>query len=168
MGLGSLYFKMIKREYYKDIPIGLLVLNWIVQRIFRLNSDVPFSINFTSRISNYKFIEIPVSSQLSFAVSNGCYIVGSKNGVLKIGEGVIFANNVCIQTRNHGLKNRKEFECKVVEIGDNCWLGNSCTILPGVQLGKNVTVGANSVVTKSFPDNVVIGGCPAKILKRLS
>ncbi|MEQ1734610.1 MAG: hypothetical protein ABL940_13115 [Bacteroidia bacterium] len=40
--------------------------------------------------------------------------------------------------------------------------------MPGVTLGNNVTVGANSVVTKSFPSNVVIAGCPAKIIKYIT
>jgi UDP-3-O-[3-hydroxymyristoyl] glucosamine N-acyltransferase len=167
MGLGSLYFKMIKREYYKDIPLGLLVLNWLVQRIFRINSSVPFSVNYTSRVSGFEFMKVADSSKLSITVSGGAYIVASKGGVLEIGENVIFAHNVCIQTINHGLINRKEFERKNIKIGNNCWLGNSVTILAGVELGNNVTVGANSVVTKSFPSGVVIGGAPAKVIKTI-
>lgn len=167
MGLGSFYFRTIKKEYYKHVPLGMLLLNWIVQRVFSINSQVPFSVNYTSKVSNFKHIKVHETSQLSFAVSNGCYLVGSEGAELTIGRNVIFANNVCLQTRNHGLMHRSEFEMKAVNIGDNCWLGNSCTILPGVTLGNNVTVGANAVVTKSFPANVVIAGCPARIIKTL-
>ena len=60
----------------------------------------------------------------------------------------------------------KEFG-KPVTIGDNCWIGGSATIVPGVTLGNNVVVAAGAVVTKSFGDNVVIGGNPAKIIKEL-
>ena len=52
-----------------------------------------------------------------------------------------------------------------VVIGDNCWLGGHSTICPGVKLGNNVIVAAGSVVTKSFGDNVIIGGNPAKIIR---
>lgn len=54
-----------------------------------------------------------------------------------------------------------------ITIGDNVWLGGGVTILPGVTLGDNVVVGAGAVVTKSFGDNVVIAGNPAKIIKIL-
>lgn len=54
-----------------------------------------------------------------------------------------------------------------ITIGDNAWFGGGGTILPGVTLGDNVVVGAGAVVTKSFGDNVVLGGNPAKIIKML-
>jgi len=51
-----------------------------------------------------------------------------------------------------------------IKIGKNCWLGANSVILPGVELGDNVIVAAGAVVTKSFSNNLVIGGVPAKIL----
>ena len=50
------------------------------------------------------------------------------------------------------------------EIGDNCFIGMNAIIMPGVTLGNNVIVGSGSVVTKSFPDDVVVAGNPAKII----
>jgi maltose O-acetyltransferase len=57
---------------------------------------------------------------------------------------------------------------KPVTIGDNCWIGGNATINPGVVIGNNVVVASGSVVTKSFGDNVVIGGNPAKVIKIIS
>ena len=54
-----------------------------------------------------------------------------------------------------------------IKIGDNFWAGGGVTILPGVSLGDNVVVGAGAVVTKSFGDNVVLAGNPAKIIKEI-
>ena len=51
-----------------------------------------------------------------------------------------------------------------IHIGDHCWIGDNVFIREGVTLGNHVIVGANSVVTRSFPDNVVIAGVPAKII----
>ena len=50
-------------------------------------------------------------------------------------------------------------------IGSNCWIGAKATILDGVHIGDGCIVAAGAVVTKSFPDNVIIGGVPAKIIK---
>ena len=51
-------------------------------------------------------------------------------------------------------------------IGDNCWLAPNCSITNSVTIGNNVFVGIGAVVTKSFPDNCVIAGYPAKIIKK--
>ena len=88
-----------------------------------------------------------------------------------IGDNCFVAPQVGIYTATHPInpKDRisgREFG-KPVKIGDNCWIGGHSTILPGVSLGNNVVVAAGAVVTKSFQDNVVIGGNPARILKKI-
>ena len=86
-----------------------------------------------------------------------------------IGKGTWIAKNVGIVTSNHDLKNLDVHQKgKDVLIGKKCWLGMNCVILPGVILGDNTVVGAGAVVTHSFPEgNCVIGGNPAKIIRRL-
>ncbi len=54
-----------------------------------------------------------------------------------------------------------------ITVGNSVWMGGHVTILPGVTLGNRVVVGAGSVVTKSFGDDVVIAGNPARIIHRL-
>ena len=59
-----------------------------------------------------------------------------------------------------------KFDCfGKVKIGNNVYIGNNSLIMPGVIIGNNVLVAAGSVVCKSVPDNVVIGGNPAKIIQ---
>ncbi|MGM8317302.1 DapH/DapD/GlmU-related protein, partial [Clostridium perfringens] len=56
---------------------------------------------------------------------------------------------------------------KPVTIGNNVWIGGHATINPGVTIGNNVVVASGAVVTKDVPDNVVVGGNPAKIIKKV-
>ena len=155
------------KEYLAPVGIFQLFVNFIFQRLFRINSTVNTSVHFTSKIDGYKNIQTTKDVLFNFAVSGGCYFDIKEGSTLEIGEGTIWAWNCCIQTANHELLYRKKYNVSSIKIGKNCWLGNSVTILPGVELGDNVTVGANSVVTKSFPSNVVIAGCPAKIIKNI-
>lgn len=53
-----------------------------------------------------------------------------------------------------------------VQIGAGSWLGAGCVILPGTTLGRNTVVGAGAVVRGSFPDNAVVAGIPARLVRR--
>lgn len=54
---------------------------------------------------------------------------------------------------------------ETVIVGDNCYFGLGAKVFGNVKIGNNVTIGANAVVTKDIPDNAVVGGIPAKIIK---
>ena len=56
-------------------------------------------------------------------------------------------------------------ETKQVIIGDDVWIGRRVIIMPGVNIGNGVIIGAGAVVTKDVPDYCIVGGVPAKILK---
>jgi acetyltransferase-like isoleucine patch superfamily enzyme len=100
------------------------------------------------------------------------------SGMVLIGEGCLFAKNVTVLSGTHQIygggtirQNDASYQAgpnyqpmNLVTIGDDCWLGSNSVILPGVSLGKGTVVGANTVVTKSFPDYSIVGGVPAKII----
>lgn len=77
----------------------------------------------------------------------------------KIGSNCTLQPGVVIG--NKSLKDDDSF----VNIGNNCYLGLGVRILGSITIGNNVTIGANSVVTKNIPDNCIAGGIPAKIIK---
>ena len=76
----------------------------------------------------------------------------------------------CIYTISHPFNPQERQKCiglpKKVTLGNNVLIGGGATILPGISLGNNVIVGAGRVVTKSFPNNVVIAGNQARIIKK--
>jgi acetyltransferase-like isoleucine patch superfamily enzyme len=165
------FYKLIGSSYYLDISPQVFYTNWIFQKKYGINSDVPHPVHYTTLISGYQNIRFNRHNKAllqSFAVSGGCYFGIADGSTLEIGDDTIWAWNINIQTANHDFTDRNKFELKSVKIGRNCWIGGNVTILPGVILGDNVTVGANSVVTKSFPANVVIAGVPAKIIRELT
>jgi len=89
------------------------------------------------------------------------------NGII-IGKNVRFGPGVKIISANHNFNDfSKHDNADPIIIGDNCWIAANAVILPGVQLGNHVVVAAGAVVTKSFTDNCLIGGVPAKIIKEL-
>jgi maltose O-acetyltransferase len=88
-----------------------------------------------------------------------------------IGSHVLIGPNTLISTVNHPLTpagRRKHLGiAKPVHIGDDVWIGGNVTIVPGVTIGNNVIIAAGAVVTKDVPDNVLVGGVPAKVLREL-
>ena len=106
----------------------------------------------------------------NFFANYNCTIIDT--GWVRIGDNCQIAPNVGIYTAGHPLhpatRNTAYEYGADITIGDNVWIGGGVTILPGVTIGDNTVVAAASVVTKSFPDNVVIAGNPARIIKRLT
>lgn len=92
-------------------------------------------------------------------------------GPVTIGDYVMIGPNTMISTVNHPMTpmgRRKHLAiAKPVKIGNDVWIGGNVTILPGVTIGNNVVVAAGAVVTKDVPDNTLVGGVPAKVIKPL-
>ena len=168
IGKYSLYWiillptKIFKKVWKSPIPIGLWLVNFFFQRIMRINSEYSFMVHFTSKVTGN--IEIGENVWISFALSNGCYIQGG-NGII-IGDNTIFAPGVKMISANHDFNDYSVWiKGRPIKIGKRCWIGANAVILPGVELGDNIIVGAGSVVTKSFPSDSIIAGVPAKIIQ---
>ncbi len=90
---------------------------------------------------------------------------------VRMGDNCFIAPGVHIYTATHPLNpyeriSGAEFG-KPVTIGNNVWIGGGSIINPGVKIGDNVVIASGSVVTKDICDNVVVGGNPAKIIKKI-
>jgi acetyltransferase-like isoleucine patch superfamily enzyme len=98
--------------------------------------------------------------------------LGAIDGI-SIGNGSVLSEHVYITDLSHGFEpnagpimKQKLVSKGPVKIGANCFLGYRVAVMPGVVLGDHCVVGANSVVTRSFPPYCMIGGVPARLLKR--
>ena len=142
------------------------------------NIEEPFAITIIDSGSS-----IHVSSNVHFR--KFCNIIVAKGGRLDIGSNVFF-NNYCsvnclmeivigentlfgegvkIYDHNHLYSitedrvlnvDRNEFKTGAVKIGKNCWIGSQVVILPNVSIGDNVIIGANNLIYKSIPPNVIV------------
>jgi maltose O-acetyltransferase len=88
-----------------------------------------------------------------------------------IGDHCMIAPGVHIYTATHPLHANERIKGeeygKPVYIGHNVWIGGGSIINPGIKIGNNVVIASGAVVTKDVPDDVVVGGNPARILKQI-
>jgi len=102
-------------------------------------------------------------------INNNLFICSSN--YIEIGAYSLIGQQVTIMDfEAHGIlpeQRRNVGEIGKVILGENCWIGNNVTILKNSVIGKNSIVATGAVVSGQFPDNVIIGGIPAKILKDL-
>ncbi|MDE7256423.1 MAG: sugar O-acetyltransferase [Clostridia bacterium] len=100
-------------------------------------------------------------------INSGCCF--QDQGGIEIGDNVLIGQQVVIATLNHDFNPEKRANMlpDSVKIGNNVWIGAHATILSGVTIGDNSVVAAGAVVTKDVPENAVVVGVPAKIIKML-
>ncbi len=103
----------------------------------------------------------------------GDYTHFGASGGIEIGNDVIMGSYISFHSENHNFSDNKKLireqgvTSKGIKLGNNIWVGAKVTFLDGSQIGNNCVVAAGAVVNSVFPDNVVIGGVPAKILKKI-
>ena len=117
----------------------------------------PFTADFGKNISFGKNVFI----------NAGCHF--QDQGGITIGDGVLIGHNVVLATANHDLEPSKsrKLHYKPIVIGDNVWIGSNSVILQGVTIGEWSVVAAGAVVTKDVEPFTVVGGVPAKFIRKV-
>ncbi|MFB9768605.1 sugar O-acetyltransferase [Lactiplantibacillus modestisalitolerans] len=177
----SAYQQMINGELYLESPILQRQRRTIRRKLMQYNQIVDNdernqSIKGLLRSAGDRFFVEPTfefSYGVNITIGDHFYanhgVTICDEGLVKIGNDVKFGPKVGLYTPQHPLDpavRRTEAERTApITIGNDVWVGGSACILPGVTLGNNVIVGAGAVVTHSFPDNVIIVGNPARVLK---
>lgn len=137
--------------------VGLMseLTGGIVHETFRLfppfNTDCGKNLHFGKRVF----------------VNSGCKF--QDQGGIYIGDDVLVGHNCTIATLNHveDPDRRGDMTAQPVRIGNKVWIGANATILPGVTIGDGAIIAAGAVVTKDVAPRTVVGGIPAKVLKKI-
>jgi len=135
------------------------------------NVDIGIGVKIAKRCSIFG------SAQYILSIGDNSYIgmntlINGFNAPIVIGKNVSIAQNVNIMSdsgpnASQKLQSIYPIHKESVHIGDDCWIGASAVIMPGVKLGKCCVVAAQSFVTRSFDDYSVIGGSPATLIKMI-
>ena len=101
-------------------------------------------------------------------INMGCKF--QDQGGIFIGDGVLIGHNVVLATLNHAMSpsHRSTMVPAPIHIGKNVWIGSNATVLAGVTIGNGAIVAAGAVVTRDVPENTIVGGVPARVMRHLS
>ncbi|USD24820.1 acyltransferase [Flagellimonas marinaquae] len=128
-------------------------------------------------LKNYYFIftksGVEYARSLGVTIGSDCRVLtssfGSEPWLITIGNKVTITSGVRLLTHDGATwlcedKKGRRYSYKKITIGDNVFIGTNSILMPGVKIDHNVIVAAGSVVTKSVPTGVIVGGNPAKII----
>lgn len=125
----------------------------------RVTIEPPFFCDYGSNISIGE----------NFYANTGCIILDVCR--VSIGDHCMLGPSVSIYAATHPVEPSARLKGaelgKTVTIGNNVWIGGNAVINPGVTIGNNSVIASGSVVTCDIPENVLAGGNPAKIIKKI-
>lgn len=100
-------------------------------------------------------------------INMGCKF--QDQGGIFIGDGALIGHNVVLATLNHAMnpQDRGTMIPAPIHIGKNVWIGSNATVLAGVTIGDGAIVAAGAVVTRDVPENTIVGGVPARVIRPL-
>lgn len=129
--------------------------------------------SFSKLLSTSHFSKLGVGMKIGNNSAFGDFTHFGAPGGIEIGDDVIAGSFISFHSENHNFSDKTKLireqgvTSKGIKIGNNVWIGAKVTFLDGCVVGNNSVVAAGAVVIGVFPNNVIIGGVPAKILKEI-
>lgn len=146
--------------------VGLLIRYILIKNLAKKCGD-----NVSIHPNVYLFNVEHISFGDNVSIHPLCYLEGV--GELSIGDNVSIAHNSSIMTTNHGwsdtskpIKYNEQTNSEVI-INSDVWVGCGCRILSGVEVGSRSIIAAGAVVVKNIEPNSIVGGIPAKVIKKI-
>lgn len=157
---------------YVKIGTGAVVFRKVMLNPFGQGSQ-RLHIDLGPRTVLFPYVLIQGSGKVSLGDRSyiGSFSVIGCNDKVEIGKGVMIAQNVSIRDTDHGFEDihvpmiDQGIRTAPVIIHDNVWIGHGAVITKGITIGSGAIVAANAVVTKDVPENAIVGGVPAKIIR---
>lgn len=155
-------FRFIEETRETQTPISFDM--WFRQKVLGVNNGPYWPVHPSSTVVNWRNILAGVETSPGYM--QGCYIQAI--GRITIGDYTQIGPNVGLISANHDVNDLRQHEPSTIIIGAYSWLGFGSVILPGVTLGDFTIVGANTVVTRSYPEGYcVLAGNPARVVRTL-
>ena len=164
--------------------LGKVLYELIGKHLPRSNSKIiPFAKRFRHMCGCLLFVECgknvniekgaSINRKISIGNDSAIGVNARLYGTVLIGDNVLMGPEAMMFTVGHNFE-RNDIPIREqgltgeepITIGNDVWIGARVTILPGVHIGNGVVIGAGTVVTKDVPDNVVVAGNPARIIKQ--
>jgi acetyltransferase-like isoleucine patch superfamily enzyme len=147
------------------VPFSFWWMNWYAKKVLRINPLVPWPVHFTSTVHHPERVKFGKGPH--FPGDSPCTYIQAYNGI-EIGDDVNMAPGVGLISANHDPSDiTRHLPAPPIRIGNRCWIGMNAMILPGVELGDGVVVGAGAVVTRSFPAGCIVAGNPARLIREV-
>lgn len=169
----NIYVK--KKIIYSSLPISVQKFIFSGKGKVFIGENCRFGYKYGGRFKSGDFEILNKSNQAT--VSFGNNVLCNNNMLIccynsiEIGHNVLIGNNVSIfDFEAHGIFENTRYEIGTigeVKIGNNVWIGNNVTILKNTVIGDNCIVATGAVVSGIFTNNVIVGGIPAKVIKKI-
>ena len=171
--------------YQANAPELIKCLRRSQQEIFEINQMPPSQIDERNRRIAKFFgaageglhVNTPIYCDFGFNIKVGKHFFANFNltvldeAEVTFGDHVFVGPNCSFYTAIHPIDVERRNAClqraEPIHVGDNVWFGGNVTVLPGVTIGSNTTIGAGSVVTRDIPDGVVAAGNPCRVIRRV-
>ena len=136
-----IYPQYRRQRYGYNYNYKILLSYAISQKIFRINANIPWPVDFRSKILGWEYIKKGIMCDPGDNI--GVYI--NAHGGILLGNNVAIGANCILVSSNHDIYDHR-----------NVWIGANSVILPGVEIGNNVTIGAGSIISENISTNSII------------